>query len=46
MSPFAEKEGIRKAAVFMAFNRNKKSLALDLSHLRGQEVFRRLAASS
>jgi crotonobetainyl-CoA:carnitine CoA-transferase CaiB-like acyl-CoA transferase len=46
MPPFAEKEGVRKAAGFMAYNRNKKSLALDLSHPRGQEVFRRLAASS
>ena len=46
MPPFAEKDGIRKAAGFMAYNRNKKSLALDLGHPRGQEVFRRLAASS
>ncbi len=28
MPPFAERDGIRKAAGFMAYNRNKKSLAL------------------
>ncbi|MES2532846.1 MAG: CoA transferase [Pseudomonadota bacterium] len=31
---------------FQSFNRNKKSLALDLKHPDGQAVFRRLAATS
>jgi CoA:oxalate CoA-transferase len=30
MPPFVEKDGIKKAAGFMGYNRNKKSLALDL----------------
>ena len=46
MPPFAEGDGVRKAAGFMAYNRNKKSLALDLGKPEGQEVFRRLAARS
>jgi len=46
MPPFAEKDGVRKGAGFMGYNRNKKSLALDLRDERGQEVFRRLVATS
>jgi formyl-CoA transferase len=46
MPPFVEGGGERKAAGFMAYNRNKKSLALDLRHPGGQEVFRRLVARS
>ncbi|MCZ6522544.1 MAG: CoA transferase [Alphaproteobacteria bacterium] len=46
MPPFVEKDGVSKAAGFMAYNRNKKSLALDLRSAKGQEVFRKLAASS
>ncbi len=46
MPPFAERGDTRKAAGFMAYNRNKKSLALDLGKAEGQEVFRRLAARS
>ena len=30
MAPFVEKDGAKKAAGFMGYNRNKKSLALDL----------------
>ncbi|MDJ0947411.1 MAG: CoA transferase [Alphaproteobacteria bacterium] len=46
MPPFAEKEGAKKAAGFMGYNRNKKSLALDLSKPEGRDVFKRLAATA
>ncbi|MCH8214380.1 MAG: CoA transferase [Proteobacteria bacterium] len=46
MPPFAEKDNVKKAAGFMGYNRNKKSLALNLRHARGKEVFRKLAARS
>jgi len=42
MPPFAEKDGVKKAASFMGYNRNKKSLALDLQKPEGQEVLRDL----
>lgn len=34
MPPFVEKAGVRKAAGFMAYNRNKQSLALDFRFAR------------
>jgi len=46
MPPFAEKDGNKKAAGFMGYNRNKKSLALNLRDPRGQDVFRDLAANA
>jgi CoA:oxalate CoA-transferase len=46
MPPFAEKDGNKKAAGFMAYNRNKKSLALNLHDDAGKEVFRRLCAAA
>ncbi len=46
MPPFAEKDGRKKGAGFMGYNRNKKSLALDLSKPQGQNVFRRLCESA
>jgi len=46
MPPFAEKDGHKKAAGFMGYNRNKKSLALDLRHPDGQEIFRKLCVTS
>lgn len=46
MPPFAEKDGHRKAAGFMGYNRNKKSLALNLREPSGQVVFRRLCTSA
>ncbi len=46
MPPFAEKGGVKKAAGFMAYNRNKKSLALDLRKPEGQQIFKKLAARS
>jgi formyl-CoA transferase len=42
MPPFAEKAGKKKAAGFMGYNRNKKSLALDMSKPEGREVLRGL----
>jgi crotonobetainyl-CoA:carnitine CoA-transferase CaiB-like acyl-CoA transferase len=46
MPPFAEADGEKKAAGFMGYNRNKKSLALNLRDPRGQEVFRKLVMTS
>jgi crotonobetainyl-CoA:carnitine CoA-transferase CaiB-like acyl-CoA transferase len=46
MPPFAEKDGRRKAAGFMGYNRNKKSLALDLRKPDGKEIYRKLVACS
>jgi CoA:oxalate CoA-transferase len=46
MPPFIEKDGIKKAAGFMAYNRNKKSLALDLAKPEGQEIFRDLTKTA
>jgi len=46
MPPFAERDGKRKAAGFMSYNRNKKSLVLNIRSAGGQEVFRRLAATA
>jgi CoA:oxalate CoA-transferase len=44
--PFARKGDKKKAAGYMAYNRNKKSLAVDLRSPAGLEVIRRLAAIS
>ncbi len=46
MPPFVERNGVRKAVGFMGYNRNKKSLALDLRKPEGQEIFRKLATCS
>ena len=46
MPPFAEKKGNRKAAGFMSYNRNKKSLALNLQHVEGQKIFHELATTA
>ena len=43
MPPFVEADGKRKAAGFMGYNRNKKSLALDVSKPKGREILRKLA---
>lgn len=44
--PFIEKDGFKKAGGFLSYNRNKKSLALNLRSQQGQEILRRLAAVS
>jgi len=44
--PFARQDDRKKAAGYMAYNRNKKSLALNLAVPEGQEVVRKLAALS
>lgn len=46
MPPFAERDGARKAAGFMSYNRNKKSLALDLRGDEGKAIYRKLAATA
>jgi CoA:oxalate CoA-transferase len=46
ISPFVEKEGIKKAGGFLSYNRNKKSLALDLQSKAGQEILRKLVTLS
>ncbi len=46
MPPFAEKDGKKKGAGFMGYNRNKKSLALNLRDPQGQEIFKKLAQTS
>jgi len=46
MPPFVEKDGVKKAAGFMGYNRNKKSLALNLQKPEGQEVFKDLAKTA
>lgn len=43
--PFLEgKSGVKKAGGFMAYNRNKQSLALNVRSEAGQEVFKELVA--
>lgn len=44
--PFAEGPGGRKAAGFMAYNRNKKSVALDLRSPEGQGILRDLVSTA
>jgi CoA:oxalate CoA-transferase len=44
--PFRERDGARQAAGFLGYNRNKKSLALDLGSPKGREVYERLVAVS
>ncbi len=46
MPPFAEKDGHRKGAGFMGYNRNKKSLTLDFRTPEGKQIVRELAAKS
>ena len=44
--PFARKDDRKKAGGYMAYNRNKKSLALNVRAEEGREVLRRLAGVS
>jgi formyl-CoA transferase len=44
--PFVEKGEIKKASGFLAYNRNKKSLAVNLQSKAGQDILRKLAEIS
>ena len=44
--PFARRGDRKKAGGYMAYNRNKKSLALNVQAEEGREIVRRLAAVS
>jgi crotonobetainyl-CoA:carnitine CoA-transferase CaiB-like acyl-CoA transferase len=44
--PFAERDGVKKAFGYMAYNRNKKSLALNVQSEQGKEILRKLAGTS
>jgi crotonobetainyl-CoA:carnitine CoA-transferase CaiB-like acyl-CoA transferase len=44
--PFVARDGISKAGGFLSYNRNKKSLALNLRSEAGQEILRQLIAVS
>lgn len=44
--PFVEKDGRKKAGGYLAYNRNKKSLALNLRSQAGQEILRRLVTKA
>ena len=44
--PFAEKDGIKKAGGFMAYNRNKKSVCLNVRAEEGKQVYYDLVKSS
>lgn len=44
--PFVDAGGTKMAAGFMGYNRNKKSLALDVGKPEGQEIFRKLCSGS
>ncbi len=44
--PFVEKDGVKKAGGYLSYNRNKKSLALNLRTEAGQEILRRLVKVS
>jgi formyl-CoA transferase len=44
--PFFEKDGVKKAGGFIGYNRNKKSLALNIRSEAGQEIFRKLVRVS
>ncbi len=46
IAPFVEKGGIKKAGGFLAYNRNKKSLALNLQSQCGQDILRKLVKVS
>ena len=44
--PFVEKDGIKKAGGYLSYNRNKKSLALNLRHKAGQDILQKLVKVS
>jgi formyl-CoA transferase len=44
--PFFEKDGVKKAGGYIGYNRNKKSLALNVRSEAGQEIFRKLVGTA
>ncbi len=44
--PFVEKDGVKKAGGYLSYNRNKKSLALNLQSEAGRETLKELVAVS
>jgi formyl-CoA transferase len=44
--PFVEKNGVKKAGGYLSYNRNKKSLALNLRGEQGQKILRELIGKS
>jgi len=44
--PFITKGEYKESAAFLALNRNKKSIILDLKRFEGQEIFYKLAATA
>ncbi len=44
--PFVEKDGKKKAGGFLSYNRNKKSVSLNLRSPQGQEIYKQLAAKA
>ncbi|MDH3467996.1 MAG: CoA transferase [Gammaproteobacteria bacterium] len=46
MPPFAERDGVKKAAGYMGYNRNKQSVTLDFRRPEGREVLERLVKCS
>ncbi|MCP4428284.1 MAG: CoA transferase [Chloroflexi bacterium] len=45
--PFVEGEsGVKKAGGFMAYNRNKKSMALNMRHEEGKQIYKKLVADA
>ncbi|MYA33269.1 MAG: CoA transferase [Gemmatimonadales bacterium] len=44
--PFVERNGVRMGVGFMAYNRNKKSLALNLKSDEGRDLYRSLVSKS
>ena len=44
--PFVERNGVRMGVGFMAYNRNKKSLALNLKSEEGRDLYRSLVAKA
>ena len=44
--PFVEKDGVKKAGGFMAYNRNKKSIALNIRNDEGKKIYQDLVKNA